>query len=100
LAAFGREPGRIAVFVRSLQCDARNALERLRNAAIRQRADILRGDRVDHLLGVLLDGLRAFQALANSGDDDLADRVVAGRGFLRLDVGRVQENEYAETECR
>jgi hypothetical protein len=57
----------------------RNALQRFGHRTIRQCTDILGRNRIDDDFGILLDRLRALQAAANTGDDD----VLAGGLFLR-----------------
>jgi hypothetical protein len=49
---------------------AGDSLQHFRDAAIRQRADVVRGDRVDHLGRFLLARLRGFELPADTGDDD------------------------------
>src|SRR4051794_5439862 len=79
-AALGRKPRRIARFVGPLQGDSGDALERFGDRAVGQRANVLRSDGIDHLLGILLAVAGAAQRSANASDDN---RVLAGRGFRR-----------------
>jgi hypothetical protein len=51
-------------------CEAGDSLQHFRDAAIRQRTDVVRGDRVDHLGRFLLARLRGFELPADTRDDD------------------------------
>src|SRR5690606_38442826 len=67
--AFRREVVGIVARREAGDRDAGDALERLGDAAVGQRADVLGGDRVDDLVRLLLDLLRTHDAAADAGDD-------------------------------
>ena len=60
---------------------AGNALQRLGHRPVGQRADILRGDRIDDCVRIALDVLRIGKACADAGDDDVG--AVRGIGPVR-----------------
>jgi hypothetical protein len=62
-----------------------DALQRLGDRTVGQRADVLRGDRVDHGVGIALDVLRVLEARADAGDNDrtVFFAGVAGSGCRR-----------------
>ncbi|MNN56567.1 hypothetical protein D3C81_1715070 [compost metagenome] len=62
---------------------ARDALQGFRDVLIRQFAQVLGGDRVDHANGVALDVDRLLLAGADAGDDDFVHRGrVLGTGVI------------------
>ncbi|MGT2515837.1 hypothetical protein ACVOMT_17845 [Sphingomonas panni] len=69
-----------AFAIAALDLDAGDALQRFGRVDVGQLADVLCADRIDDLVGVLLDRLCGAQRCAHAGDDD----VVA---ILRCDIG-------------
>ena len=67
----------------ALDLHAGDPLQRLCDVPVRQLADIFRDDRIDDLVGIPLDALRAGQAGANAGDDD----VLFGNAAARQRIG-------------
>ena len=80
--------------------DARDALERFGHRTIGQRANILRGDRIDDGVGVLLDVLSIGERGAQAADDDFADRLFhRGRIFdLRFGLGLILRPDAAAAD--
>jgi hypothetical protein len=71
---------------RPVDRNARYTLQRLREIRVRELADILGGDRLDHTPRITLDIRRLHQAAANTRNDDFLDDVVLG------DRGRCQRS--------
>ncbi len=86
-AALGGETRRIAIVVGALQRDARDALQRLGDRTVGQGADVLRGDRIHHLLGIALALGRVLDRTADAGDDHFA-RSLGRQGLIGGRVGR------------
>src|SRR5690606_33551861 len=100
-AAFGREVVGIVTRREAGNRDAGNALQGFGDAAVRQGADVLGGDRVDDLLGVLLQVLRAHEAAAQAGDLHRLqlDRRIGARvgvAVLRVGAGARQDDGHAQ----
>src|SRR5690606_11692734 len=88
-AAFGCEVIRIVSGREAIDRYAGDALHRFRDAAIRQRPDVLGGDRIDEHLGFALDLLRVLEAVANARDADFLDAGIRLRMRSRILRGAV-----------
>ena len=88
--AFDREPVGIGGLLEPADVDARNALQRLGDRAIGERANVFRGDDVDDGIGAAFDLLRGFERGAKAGDHDhvLGDRLFGDGGFFLVDRRR------------
>jgi len=77
-AALGGKAVGVARCEQVIDGDAGNSLQRFGHAAIRQRADVDRADRIDDDLGILFDFLRGLDTLAQTRHDDFGDRFILG----------------------
>src|SRR5690606_20340673 len=80
-----------AFTIAALDRDAGDALQRLGEVGVRELADVLGADRVDHPGGVALDVHRVLETVAQAGDDDGVEvgriarrRLGLLRGLFRL----------------
>ena len=92
--AFNGDAVRVARLRHAADGQSRNSLQHFGDAAIGKRADVVCGDRIDELGGVLLAGLRSLELPANTGDDDFID---FGRRGIR---GRLRAFSRCLRECR
>ncbi|AAK22771.1 hypothetical protein CC_0786 [Caulobacter vibrioides CB15] len=91
---FDRDPVDVTAIRGAGDGHAGDALQRFSDGAVRQGADVGRGDRIDQLLGVLLDLLGRLDGRALAGDDHFFDGLVVLRRLLREHDARRGEAQH------
>jgi hypothetical protein len=99
VTAFDREVIRINTGGKLVDRDTGQTLQCFRDALVREGADILGGDGVLNDIRVLLEPLRVFQTLPQTGDDDFLDRLVPRRRGCVRGIDRAAPGERSQRQA-